>query len=265
MDRSPELEKILAACASSDVTEQRMGLAALRGRGTAEHLPIALSLLNADDPGVRSATASASGALAAAVGYRLLPLLQDPDAMVRADAIDAIAAVHFQIASGAIERLLQDEDASVRASAAEALGSLESREARASLEGALEDEDDAVRGFAASSLGRLHEPDAIRVLDAMLDRELSPAVRAELYAAEYRLGRKDQLGPLLDTIAASDVRTTSVAMNALLDLLTCPICTDIYDKHEDVSRVVQAAVLREPIHAGLANRILACLAAKGVR
>jgi HEAT repeat protein len=225
-----------------------------------EHLSVALGLLTADDPGVRSAAAAACATLAASVGPRLLPLLEDADAMVRADAIDAIATINFREAASAVMRLLHDEDASVRASAAEALGWLDSREARISLEKALLDEDEAVRGFAASSLGRLQDSDALVQLDALLELEVSAAVKAEIYAAEYRLGRQHQLRPLLDTIMFGDeARTTSVAMNALLDLLSYPVCGDLYGSYEDIARALEAAVRKDAIHAGHARNILSRL------
>jgi HEAT repeat protein len=191
-----------------------------------------------------------------AAGTALVGLLDDPEAIVRSDAADALGRLGWRPAIDAlITRLRADPDPLVRASAAESLGDLgearwggeagrptevkrsrgaagtvevrrpeaaesDDQRPRAALRQALEDEDAAVRCYAANALGLVGSGEDLATLRARLELEDALETRTELLGACYRLGARDAVQGLIDMIDGADDSLAINLLNVWQDLAT---------------------------------------------
>lgn len=122
------------------------------------------------------------------IAAALRRLLDDPSALVRQVAIDAIAKVEGGAAAPAIADRLRDQDAWVRLAAVRALGdlgaqgSVEAIAARLRQDGPDAEENPDVRRTAAQALAKLKNDKALRDLYGALSDRV-PAVRYNAYLA----------------------------------------------------------------------------------
>lgn len=174
-------------------------LAALDHARRARTTPAAtrvLTLLADERAPVRAAAAAAAGAIG---DPRAVPALAraagDSDVSVRERAIEALAQVGGDGATLALIDRVNDAESVVRVAAVRTLGALGDARAALPVLGTLEDPNPDVRVAGAQALGRLRDPRAVRGLRAALGDE-SVAVRI---AATRALGA---LGP--DAVDATD-------------------------------------------------------------
>jgi HEAT repeat protein len=127
--------------------------------------------------------AMAARALQGAVGPNcrsaLTEALGDPNALVRAGALDGLSSGHYPSAVNEIVPALTDQDVYVRTSAAYALSRLGDRRALDPLLRTLSDPEWGVRGAAVNALGSLRDRRAIPALEELLARETDRHVRDE--------------------------------------------------------------------------------------
>ena len=186
-------------------------------------IPPLVKLLAAPDAAVRANAAYALGQLGShdvqIVAPALVRLLADPDSLVRSEAVDALGFLRYTPAIDRLVKVLEDdEDPLVRASAAEVLGEFGEERALTPMLQALHDPDDSVRAFAAGSIGLLGTPELLPLLQAQLESEETPRVKAELLIAGYRLGKEEDLQQLLDLLTNADEGLATAILNILEDL-----------------------------------------------
>jgi HEAT repeat protein len=226
------LESILADCQSSDIDRQVSAIWAIRNLKLYEAVSELILLFNSEDDDIRRLAVSAftdelRNADGTQVGPALIPLIQDPDDLVRGDAIDALASLEY---SSALEPVVQalriDSDWVVRASAAEAipyLADINNPIALDALEAALSsDPYNSVRSYAASSIGLIAMPsdEWIKKLTRYYETEVSDDTKVGILGARYRLGDNEQLGDMLvDLVKTSDEQLFRIILNVLRDLL----------------------------------------------
>lgn len=176
------VERGHAYVASKSKDLRRLGIRALRRVARSD--PVALAALRrmVDDPdaGVRAEALEAlADAGDAASVPQMLGLLADPAAGVRVEAVQALAQLLDDVdpsdprlveAARSIAGGLADPDPRVRRSAADKLGEMKTREIVPALVGALQDADQGVREEAILSLADLGDPSAVRALRALYDQ-----------------------------------------------------------------------------------------------
>jgi HEAT repeat protein len=214
-----------------------------------EAVPAIVALLGSSSAVVRSTAAHALAVVGVSVPDRVGPALvdafRDPEPIVRSEAIDAVGVVRYAAAVQAVMTVLRtDPDAVVRAAAAESLGDLGDSRALAELERALEDPDEAVRGYAAASLGLLGTPALLPKLRSRLDGEDSARVKAEFYAAGYRLGATEDLARLLRLLDTADETLATVIVNIVDDLTARTPAASLRDEAMPIHRALTAAGTR---------------------
>ncbi len=102
----------------------------------------------------------------------LVAKLNSPEPVVRAAAVEAVAAWEIPEAKDSVRGLLEDEDSRVRLAAASAAGKLQIQAASASLVSLARDANPAVRRASLDSLRLLNEPSVVPLAVAALrDRE----------------------------------------------------------------------------------------------
>jgi len=188
-------------------------------------LPDILKLSQSPDVTVRLSVIEAAGSMgkeaAPVAGPVLVVLAQDPEPIVRAEAIEVLGELAYAPALDLIMTLLaQDEDAMIRACAAEALGDMQIATSLPVLIGALSDPDEAVRSFVANSIGLLQVNDALAPLTERLQHETSTHVKAELHAAKYRLGSRHDLIELLTIMNTEDDKEAADSLLNIIEDLT---------------------------------------------
>lgn len=161
-----------------------------------------LPLLADDDPFMRQSTIEAMMTRRTLdIAPFIATLINDPDSMVRVDAIEAIGVLRYVPASSdLLERRRQDTNGLVRICAAEALGELDVQDdpTIAALIAAMEaDHNELVRAYAAESLGRLRTTSARARIQAQLGVDRSSRARASMLLALYHLGDPVALARLL--------------------------------------------------------------------
>ena len=120
-------------------------------------------------------------------GDRLSSTPRDPDPMVRAQAVEALADSEVVEHVATLADLLADEDEDVRAEAASALGDVRAREGLEHLMDALFDESEEVRDEAISALGRRGDIAALPALSELYAAR-GGAVSFRLLKTMKRLG-----------------------------------------------------------------------------
>ncbi len=145
--------------------------------------------------------------------------LQDEDPQVLVPAIGATSPTTGDEAVSRIERLLADwPDSQVRVAAAGALGTLGDPESVPVLLAALDDPEENVRWLAVEALRRLDAVQAIPRISTVLQRDASPRVRAIAASALGELGQPAGVPPLRQALQDTSERVRQRAAGALLQL-----------------------------------------------
>jgi HEAT repeat protein len=260
-----QIEELIKQCKSDDPSLQVQAIMELRDREIHEAVPILLSLLNSPDEGVRSVAAEALGFLGTedsqSVGSALIKLLDDPEPLVRDDALWALVELRYTPALKSVRCLLQnDTDLCVRASAAEALGLIGNNRDIEILELTLQrDPDDIVRSYAALSVGLLGSTSLIPNLEMYLREESDLHVRIELLGASYRLGKAEALNSLIDLTETVDMDSSVVLLNVFEDLVTRKLPPTISTDAENIRDSLNALARRFPLYKTHVQGILSAL------
>lgn len=169
---------------------------------------VLLGCLASPDDSIRSTTVYVVGKVAP-IGdvefcSKILSLLSDAYDQVRVESAEALGLLEYGAGYPALSHALRtDPNELVRVCAAEALGKLFAhapKEITATLLLALEDEDGLVRGYAADALAHADPPIAIAPIQKLLEKEDDAYYRAWLFQALIRLGERQYIPALLDTL-----------------------------------------------------------------
>ncbi len=224
----PSIELLLEDCQSGDPSKQTPAIMKLRDLEAFEAIPVLINLLTASEENVRGCAVEALGLIGSreieTVGSALIISLEDPEALIRSDALEALSRLRYIPAMELTTILLRsDPDWVVRATAAEILADLAETgnpEVLVALDLALDDPIDSVRSYAACSIGLLGEasPELLSNLQIYLSSEESLSTKAEILAARYRLGADDDLNKLLELLNDADEHLAGIILNILEDL-----------------------------------------------
>ena len=261
----PDIEMLVNQCRSGDPAQQIQAIHQLLDLQAYASLPTLVETLKSGDSVVRTTAARALGNLGVkdseAAGAALLDLLNDPEMIVRSEAVDALGILGYAPAVGAVKALLlNDPESLVRASAAETLGDLGDADALAELELALGDSDAAVRGYAANSIGLLGAPPMLPKLQNHAEGEQSPEVKAELYGARYRLGSAADLDALLKLLEADDEGPAANILNILNDLSSRKVPPTLVADAPRIRAALTTLAQRTPLLSGDIEQVLSSLA-----
>lgn len=194
-------EGLKLAIASKDPWKRATSAAALGFAEDESAVGLLASLLGDDHPDVRAA-AMLGLTLTASSRTPVPPVLDrmgDPEPLVRRLAVLCLLQLYDPGTRPEIfDHLLsalQDGDVGVRVNASSALVRLgETRAAPFLAKVALKDEDGLVRKNAAVGLGRLKVPETAKDLVDALEKELSPAVKAEIASALTKVTGRRGIG-----------------------------------------------------------------------
>ncbi|MEM7595513.1 MAG: HEAT repeat domain-containing protein [Cyanobacteria bacterium P01_A01_bin.83] len=154
--------------------------------------------------------------------FSLTKSLADSEYLNRSDALDALASLNCTSAIPAIQNLLRnDSEWLVRVSAIEALVQLcddSNLTTIKELENALEDPCATVRSYAAWGIGMFRRKELIPKLQKCFLAEKSLKVRIDILAAKYRLGVKEDLENIINTIQECDESSARKIVNVLFEL-----------------------------------------------
>ena len=218
------IDKLVEQCRTGNPAEQAPALQDLVDMKAWVAVPEILELLKSPNDAIRFSAAEALGDLGAkeieSVGPALINLLVDPEGLVRSGAVDSLGILGYTPARKPVESLLLNDPAPmVRAAAAETLGDLGESEAIESLKLSMQDADETVRAYAANSLGLLGTPELLPQLQLHIESEGCLKVKAELFAAKYRLGAREDINQLLNLLSNADEDLATVILNILTDLI----------------------------------------------
>lgn len=223
-----QIERLLENCLSGEPSRQTPAIIELQNLEAYEAVPVLIELLASSEKNVRGCAVEALGWLGfkerELVGSALLKMLSEEDSLIKADTLDALARLKYTPAVEAVRYLMQnDSDWVVRASAAEALADIAevgNPEVLAELELALDDPIKSVRSYAACSIGLLgtSTPDLLNALQMHLSSEEYLETKAEILAARYRLGVREDLLKLLKLLNNNDEHLTGILLTILEDL-----------------------------------------------
>lgn len=117
-----------------------------------------------------------------------------------------------------LRRALSLDYLHLRVAAVQAMGDLRRREAAGDLAGALQDGSAEVRQAAAVALGMVGGPEAVPPLQAAVDRETEPEVRARIIEALGRTGEADGLMALQVLLVSPEESVRLAAVEAILEI-----------------------------------------------
>jgi HEAT repeat protein len=220
------VRELLEDCRSGDSSRQTLAIMKLQDFKVHKAVPILIELLTSPEENIRGLAVEALGWLGEekkeTVGPVLVRMLADSEERVRADALDALGRLQYKPAiEEVLSALTKDPEWLVRVSAAEALANLAEVGDLKILEGleqALSDPIEPVRAYAACTLGILGTPKIIPKLQNYFELEESLDTKAEILAAQYRLGKQNALYPLLELLENADELLVEVILNILGDL-----------------------------------------------
>jgi hypothetical protein len=229
---TPSLESITDDCQSNSLDRQIDAIWAIRDSKLYDAIPSLIPLFDSEDSDIRSLAVCAfvdelKDADAEQVGPALIPRIQDSEALIRGDAIDALANLQYIPAlESIIHALRSDPDWVVRATAAEAipyLADLDDALALEALEAALgNDSYDSVRSYAANSIGLIatSSRDWVKKLTHYYEMEESDDTKVDILGARYRLYDTANLGDMLiGLLEESDEHLFRVILTVVKDLL----------------------------------------------
>jgi HEAT repeat protein len=196
------------------------------------------ALGDGENPGRRNAALDALVRCGPGAVPTLVDVLDDPDADVRKQVVDALAGIADMASAEAVARILRDEDPNVRAAAADALAAIGWPDSARSLRRALaEDPERLVRLSALRALARLEQPVPLAELQSPLDDSLlRPAALA-------LLGHSDEpaaVETLLKNLGSSSASCRQASIQALLSVLSRGDADEM-ERLADRTRAVAAA------------------------
>lgn len=258
------IEVLLNQCRSSDPAQQVKAVHTLLELEADAAVPDITELLESPDAVVRSTAVRALGILGTKdsnrVGAALLSLVDDTEAIVRAEVMDTLGLLRYAPAVDIVKsKLRHDPDPLVRAAAAETLGDLEDAAASTELELALHDPDESVRAYAASSLGLLGTAQLLPSLQTYLEAEPAPSVKAEFYGARCRLGVADDCDLLVEMLDHADEDLATNLLNILHDLTERKVPTALAALAPRLRGSLSEVARRMPILSGDVEHLLARL------
>jgi HEAT repeat protein len=223
-----KIEQLIADCNSECLEKQVSAILELQRLEVYSAAPILVPLLTSAESNIRGISAEALGYLGCQtpehVGYELMKLLNDPEDLVRDEAVNSLARLDYKPALATIRSITQfDLDWVVRASAAGALGSLAEvgdMETLQVLEFALDDPVEPVRAYAACSIGIIGVPELLDTLKVYNSSEESLSVKVELLISMYRLGEQDEIYNFLKLFDDADEYFLESSLNTIKDLAT---------------------------------------------
>ncbi|KAF3888021.1 MULTISPECIES: HEAT repeat domain-containing protein [Nostocales] len=263
------IESLLEDCLSGDPSRQTPAILKLQDLKAYEAVPILVELLSSYESNIRGLAVQTLGWLGdeeiQTVGPALMKMLADSEELVRSEAVDALATLDYKQAIEAIKSLLRsDSNWIVRASAAEALGDLAEvgdSEVLAELELALNDPIEPVRAYSACAIGLLGTQEILPKLDVYFLSEESLDTKAEILAARYRLGVRNDLTELLKLLEGADDHLVCVILNILGDLVQRKVPVTLADDALQIRQILTGIAQSFPIHQGHAEKVIARLEA----
>lgn len=206
----------------------------------------ALAMLDSDDPWVRRAGARVLLQLPLKeAAPKLARLVDDPDAAVRADALDALGMTGDAAQGPVVVALLgHEKDPAARVAALRALGRLRAEVGLPVLLAALEDPDRHAALAAVDALGAIGAADAVVPVSTLLADPRVPAdVQAAAARALARLGDARSIPNLMLATGNADVEVRRQAIVAL-GILRAKQAIDLL-----IERLSDDTVLREAVVA----------------
>jgi hypothetical protein len=147
---------------------------------------------------------------------KLLDGLQNPDAEIRAEAVQLLGKMGDMRAAELLISVLQDEDDNVRADAVQAFSRL-GPAAIAKVRDVLQDRNSPKRAEAAHALGMVGGTQAVEpLLDALTDADWE--VRHQAAEALGKLGDRRAVGPLMNLLTDTNAEVRACAAWALGDI-----------------------------------------------
>ncbi|MEB3826282.1 HEAT repeat domain-containing protein [Phormidium sp. CCY1219] len=257
------IQELLERLDSDDVGRQAKALLDLIDAKVYQAAPKIVKLLKSPDIDIRGDAAYALGYVGIheteSVGAALMEILNDEDELVISEVVEVLGGLQYTPAIELIGELLrQDPSPLVRASAAEALGYLGGAEAIESLELALRDsdEDESVRAYAANSLGLLGTNQILSKLETYVKLEPSLSVKAELLAARYWLGAKEDIKQLLSLLNNADEHLVTLILNILTDLTERQVPSTLHSDAPNIREVLSNIGQRIPILRPHAEKLM---------
>ncbi|MFB2918170.1 MULTISPECIES: HEAT repeat domain-containing protein [Aerosakkonema] len=258
------IESLLEDCRSGNPSRQTPAIMKLQEKEAYEAVPTLVDLLTSPEQNIRGLAVTALGWLGdeeiETVGPALVRMLADPEDLVRSDAVDALATLDYIPAIEPIKSLLRsDSDWVVRASAAEALGDLAEvgdSEVLAELELALDDPIGPVRSYSACAIGLLGTQEILPKLEVYFSSEEYLNTKAEILAARYRLGIRDDLTKLLKLLQSADEHLVGVILNILRDLAERKVPLTLALDAPQIRQILTAIAQSCPIHRNYAERVI---------
>jgi hypothetical protein len=144
----------------------------------------------------------------------LAEALDDPEASVREQALNALVQIGDSSVAPYLEKALADENPAARAQAAWGLGQMRREESVASLVGALSDVDEEVREQAAWALGMIRDPRAVAGLNAAV-RDAEESVREQVVWALGMIRSRESVDGLVTALSDSSPEVRGQAAWAL--------------------------------------------------
>lgn len=245
------ITQLIDKCKSGVPQEQVMAIHRLGDHHAYSAAPTLVKLLQSPDAVVRSTAAQYLGLLGSKdpehVGPALLRALDDGEAIVRAEIVDALASLGYLPGLEKIKALLiQDPDALVRACAAEALGDLGNQEVLPELELSLTDDDESVRAYAANAIGLLGSVRLLPKLQQYAEQASSLRVKAEMLGAKYRLGESGEIKRILGLLQNSDEDLSTNILNMLDDFTEREIPSSLVADAPDIIEALTGLAKRLP-------------------
>jgi HEAT repeat protein len=263
----PIVESLLTDCRSQDPARQAPAIAKLHDLEAYEAVPTLLDLLTSSEWNIRALAVKALGWLgdesAETVGPALMKLLNDPEDIVKCDALDALAALDYKLAIEPAKAMLcNDPEWLVQVSAIEALTELAdvgASEVLAKFEYALDDPIKPVRSYAARGIGLLGTPELLPNLQKYYVIEESLDTKAEILAARYRLGCQDDLDRLLRLLDSTDDHLVQVILNILEELVTRDVPPSIIASVPRMTDILVKIAQSFPIQHNQAETIISLI------
>lgn len=261
---------LLEDCRANEPSKQALAIMKLQELEAFEAVPTLIELLSSPEKNVRQRAVEALGWLGnkdkkEVVGSALMTMLDDSDDMIRNEVVEALARLEYAPALEKVKYLLRhDSDWVVRASAAEALSDLAevgNPEVLAELKLALDDPIEPVRSYAACSIGLVGTPtpDLLNTLAMYLSSEEYLATKAEILAARYRLGVREDLLKLLQLLNNDDEHLTGILLTILEDLTERKVPETLIEDLPSVQKALIQVPRSFPIFSNHVEKIIAQL------
>lgn len=202
-------------------------------RGNKGALRELLAALDDPSPTIRTTAAECLGGLGSQRAVPgLLGKLHDHYREVRLRVTESLGTLlEGKNCPEALIRMLQDPDALVRIEAVQSLENIGDKSALRGLRHKLTDRSALVRGYAAVAVARLGGVDEVHGLEERLEKERSPFTRACLFEALHYLGNHDVLSNLLVLLCHKSYRIRCATANILRGLTYSPSERELVLRH----------------------------------